>query len=441
MSPPGSKPQDYFRLRAEWLRFKNHVYDSETELPTLVAVLDEVRRLVEERGTLGLVLVDPGAGGEVETLHGWQAYDGAIRGLAAALKALRADGFLGSRDLIATLGVRSDKFLVFVGGPPGLALDATALEGLVARLRSRLAEETLRHAGLAALGVRPELGYALLHRDPMLRAERSVHRALDEAMLLSSQQRAQDEGARAHELDALILDGRVVTFYQPIVNLRDGSVLGHEVFTRGDSGSPLDDPEQLFALAERTGRLLELERLCRARSLESVGRHLRPGHKLFLNTSAPTLHDPEVAGAGFVKRIDEQGLAHSNVVLEITERVTHDQRRRSRDVLKELRRLGFGVAIDDMGAGYSSLQSIVELEPNYLKFDISLVRNIDRSLIKRSLLETLVELSDKIGAQVIAEGIEAESELETLREMGVLLGQGRHIAPPAHVPPAPVGVS
>jgi EAL domain-containing protein (putative c-di-GMP-specific phosphodiesterase class I) len=86
-----------------------------------------------------------------------------------------------------------------------------------------------------------------------------------------------------------------------------------------------------------------------------------------------------------------------------------------------------------MGAGYASLTSLVEVEPDYLKFDISLVRNIDRSLIKRSLLETLVDLSSKIGAKVIAEGIEMEPELATLREMGVPLGQGRFLGPPVLV--------
>ena len=94
---------------------------------------------------------------------------------------------------------------------------------------------------------------------------------------------------------------------------------------------------------------------------------------------------------------------------------------------------GIRIAIDDMGAGYSSLQAVVELEPDYLKFDISLVRNIDRSLIKRSLLETLVEISRKLGARVVAEGIEARSEFTTLRDFGVTLGQGHYLAPPAPV--------
>ena len=87
----------------------------------------------------------------------------------------------------------------------------------------------------------------------------------------------------------------------------------------------------------------------------------------------------------------------------------------------------------ELGKGQTVRQAIVELEPEYLKFDIALVRNIDRSQIKRSLLETLVELAAKIGARIIAEGIEAESELATLRTMGVSLGQGRCLAEPVAV--------
>jgi EAL domain-containing protein (putative c-di-GMP-specific phosphodiesterase class I) len=226
----------------------------------------------------------------------------------------------------------------------------------------------------------------------------------------------------------------VSTFFQPILDLRTLSVLGHEVFTRGPAGTPLEDAEGLFALAERTGHLVDFERLCRARAFSGAKRHLARGQKLFLNTSARALTDPDVAGAGFVRLVETTGLAHRDVVLEINERVAFEGRPDYGAVLRELKRQGFGIAIDDMGAGYSSLHSVVEMEPDYMKFDVSLVRNIDRSLIKRSLLETLVELAEKIGAQVVAEGIEAESELQAVRDMGVRLGQGRFLAAPQRVP-------
>jgi EAL domain-containing protein (putative c-di-GMP-specific phosphodiesterase class I) len=140
-----------------------------------------------------------------------------------------------------------------------------------------------------------------------------------------------------------------------------------------------------------------------------------------------------VAGAGFVRLVDASGLRHEEVVLEITERVPKEERQPYEHVLRELKAQGFGIAIDDMGAGYSSLSALVTIEPDYLKFDIALVRGIDRSSIKRSLLETVVDLSTRIGAKVVAEGIEAEAELTTLRDMGVPLGQGRFLAAPVEV--------
>jgi EAL domain-containing protein (putative c-di-GMP-specific phosphodiesterase class I) len=435
MSTRSPREGDYFRLRAEWLRFKNHVFDANTELPTLAAVLDDVRRLMEERGTLGLVYLDLGGDGQLELMHGWQAYDEVLRAFARTLSGLRGDGHIGTRDILAVMGVRSDKFIVVLRGREAGPLDEAALEEKSRHLRLRIEETLPRY--LPTLLPAPlsfHQGHALMYRDPMLRAERSIHRALDEAMFMSLRQRTREEDRRLQGLDDLISGQQVVTLYQPILELDTLVVLGHEVFTRGPAGGPFEDAERLFALAERSGRLLELERLCRAKALAGVKRHLADDAKLFLNTSARALQDPEVAGARFVEKVEREGLRHEDVVLEITERVALEERHSYREVLRTLKHQGFGIAIDDMGAGYSSLQALVEVEPDYLKFDVSLVRNIDRSLIKRSLLETLVDLAGRIGAQVIAEGIEVESELLTLKEMGVRLGQGRYLGPPLPVP-------
>lgn len=433
MSEASAASRDYFLLRAEWLRFKNHVYDANSGLPTLPAVLDDARRLIEERGSVGLVYLDLAGNGQIEVLHGWQAYDEVLRVFSAALGELRSEGLITRRDIIAALSVRGDKFLLFLGGNGTSPLDPGGLAGQVEKLRSRIAQLVAPRLQVGSTGLGVHMGYSLMFRDPMLRAERTVHRALDAAMRMSLRERSREEDHSFQGLDAILAGEEVITFFQPILDLREGSVLGHEVFSRGPAG-PLEDPERLFSVAERAGRLLQLERLCRRRALDSVGRHLAPGAKLFLNTSARALGDPEVAGPPFLEALQRQGLRIGDVVLEITERVAIEERRSYREILRRLKAVGLGIAIDDMGAGYSSLQAIVDMEPDYLKFDISLVRNIDRSLIKRSLLETLVDLADRIGAAVIAEGIEAESELTTLRDMGVCLGQGRHLAPPRPVP-------
>lgn len=428
---PAPREGDYFRLRAEWLRFKNHVFDTNTELPTLAAVLDDVRRLMEERGTLGLLYLDLGGDGRMEALHGWQAYDEVLRAFARTLTALRGDGLLGGRDIVAVLSVRSDKFLLFMRGHDLPPFDASTLQARAERVRRFLQEQLPRALPTAVPGpLTFHQGHALMYRDPMLRAERSLHRALDEAMFMSLRQRARDEDLQVRELDALIASALVSTLYQPILDLQSLDVLGYEVFSRGPAGGAFEEAERLFSVAERTGRLVDLERLCRTRALRSVPAGTGRGRRLFLNTSARSLDDPQVAGADFRQELARSGLQPADVVLEITERVAIEERQAYREVLRRLKNDGFGLAIDDMGAGYSSLQSLVEVEPDYLKFDVSLVRNIDRSLIKRSLLETLVDLARRIGAQVIAEGIEAESEYRTLRDMGLRLGQGRYLGPP-----------
>jgi EAL domain-containing protein (putative c-di-GMP-specific phosphodiesterase class I)/GGDEF domain-containing protein len=424
---------DYYRLRAEWLRLKNHVFDANTGLPTLTAVLDEVRKLVEDAGSVGVVYLDLARGGAIESAHGWHAYDEALRSFASALSGLRREGPLEPRDIVALLSVRSDKFLIFCASHTGKALDSKGLDRAVVGIREALHKLIPHYTGGIPLPMDFHDGSALLGRDPMLRSERSVHRALDEAMYMSLRRRARQEDLRATQLDSVLRHHQLMTFYQPIVDLRTLEVLGHEVFTRGPAGGPFEDAEGLFALAERTHRLGELERLSRNQAFLTAEMHLPKGKKLFLNTSAGTLHDPELSRDLLRSHVIKNGLSESQVVLEVTERVAMTERRAHQAILHNLKRSGFGIAIDDMGAGYSSLQAVVELEPDYLKFDTSLVRNIDKSLIKRSLLETLVEISQKIGALVVAEGIEARSEFTTLRDFGVPLGQGHYLAPPAPV--------
>ncbi len=409
------------------------MHDSNTGLPTLAAVLDEVRRLMEERGSITLLYLDVGGEEGFEATHGWHAYDEVLRAFSRALSTLRSDGLLGPRDILAATGVRSDKFVVFVAGLP-TGGEAGARE-LAERLTSRLTiafPATLRKSPVPSPIFHS--GHAVVHRDPMRRAESAIHRALDEAMLLSQRHRSREHDRRERVLDELLAGRRVRTLYQPILDLGDLSVLGHEVFSHAPHEGALYDAETLFGLAKRSGRRLEFERLCRSLALGSAARHLPPHAKLFLNTSASALSDPELREGGLARSVLEAGLRPECVVLEITERVAVEERRAYREALRELKLGGFGLAIDDMGAGYSSLQGVVEVEPDYLKFDVSLVRDIDRNLIKRSLLETLVDLARRIGARVVAEGIEAESELATLRERGVGLGQGRYLAPSRPVP-------
>jgi len=211
--------------------------------------------------------------------------------------------------------------------------------------------------------------------------------------------------------------------FHPIVRLADGAIVGHEALTRADFQGAFESVEDLFTFAESTDLIVDFERLCRRTAIRSSS-VLAPGSQLFLNASARAVLDPDWLGGETPALLAAAGLRPSDVVVEVTERLAVAHHEGFEGGLRALREHGYRIAVDDMGAGYASLQALAAIEPDFLKFDTSLVRDIDRSTIKRSLLDTLRTLAEKIRARVIAEGIEREEERDTLVRLGIEFGQG-----------------
>ncbi len=413
---------DYYRLRTEWLRFKSQLFDALTGLPALPAVIEDVRRVVEARGGVEVLYLDLGRSGLHEMTHGWAAYDEAVQEFAQLLLGSRESGELGPHDVVCLQSVRSDRFLAFLAEEdprhPGTGGRHERLLAWVRQGVENASQASLLHScGLSA-------GHARVGADPMVRCERSIQQAVADAILMSLAEREGTEAARHRELARLIQERGIRTVFHPIVRLADQSVIGHEALTRPLDMSGFDSVEDIFAFAESSDLLLEFERLCRRTAIRSAASIPNLG-LLFLNASAQVVEDPEWAGA-MEESLAESGLLPRDVVVEITERVAIHRHDEFQTALRTFKSRGYRVAVDDMGAGYASLQSLAAIEPDYLKFDVSLVRDIDRSGIKRSLLESLRQLAGKIGARVIAEGVERPEELETLRELGIELGQGFH---------------
>lgn len=427
---PNDPKADYFVLRAEWLKYKSNLFDKNTNLPTLPIVVDDARKMVEEHGAIGLLLIDLGKQKNFENTYGWQLYDEVIKEFAQILEDCRTE-ILNEKDLIALAQIRGDEFILFLHPPPERSWSETDLEILNEKVRNLIKKKMDRFAGQRWLSnLAFHTGYASILRDPSSRIERLIQRAIVRAKEVSGQE-VENEMIRHHiALQRIISQNAILTYFQPIVFLKDLDILGYEALSRGPSDSGFDGTELLFTFAESTNMLLELERLCRKNALRTA-RSLHLDRNLFLNSSAKALQDADFTPQHLSQYVAELGMSPERVVLEITERVAIQEWDSFKKVLRQFRDFGFKVAIDDMGAGYSSLQAIAELQPDYLKFDISLVRNIHESLIKIGLLETLVSLSSKIHASVIAEGIEEREEYETLRSLGVQLGQGYYFASPA----------
>ena len=420
---------DYYRLRTEWLRFKSQLFDGLTGLPALPAVIEDVRRIVESRGAAEVVYLDLGRSGGQELKLGWAAYDEAVREFAGLLLALRDTGPLAPHDIVCLHTVRSDRFLVFLAGANGDALSAKRAPGgrkeqVVGALRRAIDQSPedglLRTFRLAS-------GHARIVNDPVVRSERAIQQAVSAAVLMSLLEREGIEAVRRDELSRLIALGDVRAVFHPIVRLADGQVIGHEALTRPVGAtveaSSFDSVEELFAFAESTELLMDFERLCRKTAIIAAA-SLPDRGLLFLNASPQAVEDPDWATGGMDRLLAQSGMAPADVVIEITERVAIVRHDDFQTALRAFKRRGYRVAVDDMGAGYSSFQALASIEPDFLKFDVSLVRDIDRSSIKRGLLESLRQLAVKIGARVIAEGVEREEERETLLALGIELAQG-----------------
>ena len=212
--------------------------------------------------------------------------------------------------------------------------------------------------------------------------------------------------------------------FQPIVDLRDGSIVGYEALARGRGGGAASSPESLFAAARAQGRVGELDRACREAALAgALDGGLDAPFSLFVNADAGALEEdlPDTPRAGFT------------MVLEVSERALTERPEPLLRALTELRRRGWGVALDDVGADSRSLALMPVLYPDVIKLDLRLLRDRTPEDVARIVTAVGAEAEQRL-ATVLAEGIDSEEQLATARATGATLGQGYLLGEPAPLP-------
>jgi EAL domain-containing protein (putative c-di-GMP-specific phosphodiesterase class I) len=217
--------------------------------------------------------------------------------------------------------------------------------------------------------------------------------------------------------------------YQPIIRVADRSLFGYEALLRSEDKA-LPHPGAILDAAERLGRLDDLGQRIRAAASRPIP-EAPPGAVLFVNLHARDLMDETLLSgksplSAFANRI----------VLEVTERASLDGVKDARAKIAELRRMGFRIAIDDLGAGYAGLTSFATLEPEFVKLDMSLVRDVDKNPTKEKLIRSMTSLCKELGMMVVAEGVETASERDLLVTLGCDLLQGYLLAKPGKPFPA-----
>ena len=228
---------------------------------------------------------------------------------------------------------------------------------------------------------------------------------------------------------------RVVSHFQPIVHAADPTrTFAHEALLRGlDPAGALVPPGRLFDAARDTGLLFQLDLLARRTAIRDAARHDLAGC-LFINFNPTAIYDPTFCLRTTVAAIDEAGFAREQIVFEITESDRAQDPGHLQNILTFYRDAGFRIALDDFGSGYSSVNLLHQLRPDFLKLDIELIRDVHtdpyKALVARKILETAREL----GLHTIAEGIETPEELAWVRAHGADFVQGYLLGRPASTP-------
>lgn len=235
-------------------------------------------------------------------------------------------------------------------------------------------------------------------------------------------------------LESILQQGAIRTLFQPIYDITKQIILGFEALSRGIEGSSLELPERLFFVAGEHGKLSELELLCREKAIARFVEQDLPG-KLFINVSPNTLLDPSHPKGETLHLVQKYGLAANRVVIEVTEQDKVDDGFLLLKTIEHYRQLGFNIAIDDLGAGYSGLKQWSELRPNFVKVDRYFIDYCDQSIVKKEFLKSIIELAKATNTSVIAEGIERLEELALLEKLGIVNAQGFLLAMPSIEPP------
>ena len=398
------------------LRDASVYYDEITGLPTLANVQVEVQRRLFDHSQLGILYVTLDGVHALEQQQGFEVVDEVFRVIGRRLSETRGQPHPQRglrlrleprqrvpRRALARLATAASSTKTICASSSGASKRSCS-----ASSRTRLESELLAHVELY-------VGYSRLGQSPKVRFRRALLEAIEDATRGIQQERSEIQHRLGAEFERVISESQITCVYQPIVSLGDYRVLGYELLARGPLQQRAPPPRRaLRGRPRREPRLRARPALPpgggarqrdTARQVSALHQH--GAHRPLLRARAATIAVQE-----FIDATPEE--LRGQTVIEITENTVIDDFAHMRDVVDRLREQGFRIAIDDAGAGYSGLQTMVEIEPDFIKLDMSLTRNLDRSLVKQKLVGTMRDFCQQADIALVAEGIETQAQLDVL---------------------------
>lgn len=244
-----------------------------------------------------------------------------------------------------------------------------------------------------------------------------------------------------HALDVLsrsgwlldqLAEGRFISYFHPIVHADDTDrVFAHEALLRGvERDGSIIAAQPILELAREAGLLSEVDSAACCSAIREAARH-GPDRCVFINFSPAAMRDPEASLSSTLRAIEEAQMPRDRVVFEVTEADRYEDTLRLQQVLNAYRRAGFRVALDDLGAGWSTLNLVHRLLPDFIKLDRELIRGVQDHPVKALIAAKLLEIGRGMGIGTIVEGIEEPAELSWVREHGADFVQGFLMGEPA----------
>jgi EAL domain-containing protein (putative c-di-GMP-specific phosphodiesterase class I) len=328
--------------------------------------------------------------------------------------------------------------LIFLPGRVSSRCSQTAdLSALAGRMEAVLTPELSRLERLIHAPGRVVVGWGEGLYSSRLPIDRLVAEVTVEAAEAASRRLASQQSDDRSLLRMLFVEKQLNFHFQPIVdqNLRR---YGFEALVRGPAHLVWKAPDQMFARAAEVGLMDELDRGCCMGAIQEAAGRLGPDERLFLNLLPSTLHDQSFVAEELPAVLSASGISANRVVLEVTEQHAIESLAAFEESIRKVVDQGMSIALDDVGAGNSNLNALLEIRPSYIKLDRQLIQGVAGNGLKRQLISALVAAADSMPAQLIAEGVEQPEDGEELKRLGVNLLQGYLFGRPLPFPERPI---
>ncbi len=419
-------------LQLELLNLKSASYDHVTGIPLVNIVYKNIVKLLDQKRKVAVISITLINGQELELSLSFEIYDKLLRQLIATINQTLKHNDITNYFLVSA-SQGGETYYLFIPETDSLQLTKTQIEkmknlidkGLNIKIASFKSDLDLK-----SLTPNVVINTKILESSGACRGERFLSRELEKI-------RAETRGLSESFDNAVktkikkIIDGREIEIvFHPIIRLRDRNIFAYEALARGKT-EELANPEKFLLLAQKNDLLKEMESVCVFNALQTFYKACQKNaklrqKKLFINLSP--LSFSVLITDEFAESIKNYGFSPDQIVIELTEKFASIEPIENKDYYDFIKRIskliGFEIAVDDVGTGYSTLERIAELNPQYIKYDRVLAKNIHKDPVKQELLRTIFEFSKKINSQLIVEGVDNTEDFEFLKKVGVEFIQG-----------------